>query len=258
MLGFAGPMRQTTGGDDRDALRAFCSKTLPRNWPKAKQRFAVGIGGVSVFRMTGTTGMAMLGFKKCSGKKVAWSNRSSSEKLGSKPPSRQASINSHAELGVAGHARFGNAQPLFDRAVVVLRAADAEGRHLVQEKICPVLDAEGDDDIGLAPRRASLAEFPIVAEKVLRLFFRRGFGPGGHSRRMAGGAGKYDRHDLLQSFQRFGVVFVGDFVQQRERPQQQRVNAQRVKRAHVDIERRLRFRVAQFIILDELPPGSWR
>ena len=36
-----------------------------------EQRFAVGIGGVSVFRMIGTTGTAMFGFRKCSGRNVA-------------------------------------------------------------------------------------------------------------------------------------------------------------------------------------------
>ena len=66
------------------AIRAmrfwFLLQDLPRNSPKAKQRFAVGMGGVKALMITGTTGTAMLGFKKCSGKKVAWSNKSSSEK----------------------------------------------------------------------------------------------------------------------------------------------------------------------------------
>jgi len=66
-----------------------------------------------------------------------------------------------------------------------------------------------------------LAEAPVIAEKILRLFLRRGLGPGGHSRRVARRAGKYDRHGLLQSLQGFGIIFVGDLMQQRERSQQQ-------------------------------------
>jgi hypothetical protein len=37
----------------------------------AKQRLAVGMGGVKVLMITGTTGSAICGFKKCSGKNVA-------------------------------------------------------------------------------------------------------------------------------------------------------------------------------------------
>ena len=123
------------------------------------------------------------------------------------------------ESFIAGHAGLGNAQPFLVRSVVVPGAADAKSRHAVEKKVRPVLHCERNDGIRLGCGEA-LAQPAIVAEKIVRLFFGRGFRPSGHSGRVARRAGKYDRHGLLQSFERFCVIFVGNFVQQGERSQQ--------------------------------------
>ena len=69
---------------------------------------------------------------------------------------------------VAGHPRFRNSQPFFDRAVIVLRAPDAEGGHGVEKEIRPVFNGKGDDDIGFSARESG-AELSIVAEKIVCL-----------------------------------------------------------------------------------------
>ena len=58
------------------------------------------------------------------------------------------------------------------------------------------------------------------SQEIFRLFLGSGFSPRGHARSMARGAGKNDRHSLLQSCQSFGVILVGNFVRQGEGPKQ--------------------------------------
>ncbi len=104
----------------------------------------------------------------------------------------------------------------------------------VEKKIRPVLDGKGDDGIGFSAGKSG-AELSIVAKKIVCLLLGRGFRPGGHPGGMAGGAGENDWHGSLQSFQRFGIIFVGNFVEQGKRPEKQGVNADRIKRADIDV-----------------------
>src|SRR5688572_8203144 len=106
----------------------------------------------------------------------------------------------------------------------MIRAADAEGRHLVKKKVRPVLDSKRDQDIRLR-RLEQGSKLVVAAEYLFSLFLWRRFGPSRHSRRMAGSASEYDGHGSLQSCQSLGIILVRNAMKQRERSKQQRMHA---------------------------------
>src|SRR5215471_9340502 len=90
VLGFARPMGQAAGSNDSDSFlgsHQLSSEELTKGEASFRCRHR---HRHRVLMMTGITGTAILGFRKCKGNMVAWSKRSSSENVGSKPPSRQA------------------------------------------------------------------------------------------------------------------------------------------------------------------------